>query len=79
MRTLTITAILTATLGMTSFAEAGGFGKTCTSAPQSRWFSIGDLQRKVEEQGYKVQKASPRLLAPLSVLAGAFFFPNRKT
>ena len=38
-------------------AEAGGFGEACTSAPQSQWLSIGDLQRKVEEQGYEVQKA----------------------
>ena len=57
MRTLTLLSILSATFGITSLAEAGGFGKPCTSAPQSQWLSIGDLQRKVEERGYKVQKA----------------------
>jgi len=57
MRTLTLLTLLAATLGVSSFAEAGGFGKPCTSTPQSQWLSIGDLQRKVEAQGYKVQKA----------------------
>ena len=57
MRTLTLLSILAATFGITSLAEAGGFGKSCTSAPQSPWLSIGDLQRKVEARGYKVQKA----------------------
>lgn len=57
MRNLTLLALLASTFAVTSLAEAGGFGKSCTSTPQSQWLSIGDLQRKVEEQGYKVQKA----------------------
>ena len=57
MRIVTLLALLAATFGLTALAEAGGFGKACTSAPQTQWLSIGDLQSKVEAQGYKVQKA----------------------
>jgi hypothetical protein len=57
MRNVTLLALLAATLSLTTLAEAGGFDKPCTSTPQSQWLSIGDLQRKVEAQGYKVQKA----------------------
>jgi hypothetical protein len=56
MRALALLTLLAVTFGLNSLAAAGGFGKTCTSAPQSQWLSISDLQRKVEEQGYKVQK-----------------------
>ncbi len=57
MRTLTIIALLAGTFGLAGLAEAAGFGKPCTSAPQSQWLSIEELQRKAEAQGYKVQKA----------------------
>jgi hypothetical protein len=55
---ITLILLGAATAGLTtSVAEAGSFGKACTQAPQSQWLSIDDLQRKVEAQGYKVQKA----------------------
>jgi hypothetical protein len=57
MRTLMLLSLLAVTFALADMAEAGSFGKACTSAPQSQWLSAGDLQRKVEEQGYKVQKA----------------------
>jgi hypothetical protein len=57
MRTLTLLTLLAVTFFLNSLAEAGGFGKACTSAPQSQWLSIDELQRKVEAQGYTVQKA----------------------
>jgi hypothetical protein len=57
MRIATRLALLAATFGLTGLAEAGGFDKVCTSAPQSQWLTIGELQSKVEAQGYKVQKA----------------------
>jgi hypothetical protein len=44
-------------LGMTSSAQAGSFGQPCTTAPQSQWLSVDELQRKVEGLGYRVQKA----------------------
>ena len=40
-----------------SAAQAGSFGKPCTSAPASQWLSIDALRAKAEAQGYKVQKA----------------------
>ena len=57
MRTFTILALLATTLGFANVAEAGGFGKPCTSAPENQWLSIEELQRKVEAQGYTVRKA----------------------
>jgi hypothetical protein len=57
MRTLTALALLAGTLGFANIAQAGGFDRPCTSAPQNQWLSIEELQRKVEAQGYKVQKA----------------------
>jgi hypothetical protein len=38
-------------------ANAGDPPRSCTSAPESRWLRIADIQAKVEEQGYKVRKA----------------------
>ena len=38
-------------------AQAGSFGKPCTSSPESQWLSIDALKAKAEAQGYKVQKA----------------------
>lgn len=37
-------------------AEAGSFGRACTSAPQSEWLTLEALQAKVTAMGYKVQK-----------------------
>ena len=51
--TLTIAAV---TLGAAA-AQAGSLGKPCTSAPETQWLPVEQLQAKVEAQGYKVQKA----------------------
>lgn len=38
-------------------AQAGSLGRPCTSAPQSQWLSMQNLQAKVEALGYRVRKA----------------------
>jgi hypothetical protein len=55
----TILVIITAggLLGAATAAQAGSLGRPCTSAPQSQWLSMQELQAKVEALGYKVQKA----------------------
>ena len=54
---LSVFALAVMMLGLTGTAQASGFGRPCTNAPQSQWLSIKDLQTKVEAQGYKVRKA----------------------
>ena len=44
-------------LGVVATAQAGSFGRPCTSAPQNQWLPMQQLQAKVEALGYKVQKA----------------------
>ena len=44
-------------LGFASSAQAGSLGRPCTSAPESQWLSIEELQAKVEGLGYTVKKA----------------------
>jgi hypothetical protein len=53
---ISVFAIAVAMLGI-SGAQAGSFGKPCTSAPQNQWLSLKTLGSKVEETGFKVQKA----------------------
>jgi hypothetical protein len=38
-------------------ALASDASRACTTAPESQWLKIADIQAKLEEQGYKVQKA----------------------
>lgn len=54
---VSIFAIAVAMLGLATPAQADTFGKPCTAAPQNKWLSLAALQKKVEAQGYKVQKA----------------------
>lgn len=57
MRNFAITAVATfIALGSVS-AQAGSFGRPCTTAPQSEWLSLEALKTRVEALGYKVQKA----------------------
>jgi hypothetical protein len=56
MRKIVILTVAAVALGAAT-AEAGSLGKPCTSAPESQWLPIAQLQAKVEAQGYKVQKA----------------------
>jgi hypothetical protein len=56
MRKIAILTVAAVALGATS-AQAGSLGKPCTSAPESQWLPMAQLQAKVEAQGYKVQKA----------------------
>jgi hypothetical protein len=46
-----------AALAATVTAQAGSLGRPCTSAPQSQWLPMQQLQAKVEALGYRVQKA----------------------
>lgn len=38
-------------------AEAGSFGKPCTSEPQARWKTIEEIETVVAERGYSVAKS----------------------
>jgi hypothetical protein len=56
-RTLTITAIAVAVVAIAAAgARAETIGRACTSAPADQYLSTGDLQAKVEAQGYKVTR-----------------------
>jgi hypothetical protein len=57
MRKIIAFAAVAAFLGAAATAQAGSLGRPCTSAPQSQWLSMQDLQAKVEALGYRVQKA----------------------
>lgn len=56
MQKIAILTIAAVTLGAAA-AQAGSLGKPCTSAPETQWLPMQQLQTKVEAQGYKVQKA----------------------
>lgn len=57
MRKITVFAIAAVLVGTAVTARAGSLGRPCTSAPESQWLPMKDLQAKVEALGYKVQKA----------------------
>jgi hypothetical protein len=57
MRKIAIVTAAAALLGASAAAQAGSLGRPCTSAPQSQWLRLEELQAKVEALGYKVQKA----------------------
>jgi hypothetical protein len=57
MRKIVTLATLAAALVAATAAQAGSLGRPCTSAPQSQWLPMQELQAKVEALGYKVQKA----------------------
>jgi hypothetical protein len=52
-----VLATIAALLGTATMAHAGSLGRPCTSAPQSQWLSLPELQAKVEALGYTVRKA----------------------
>jgi hypothetical protein len=56
MRKIVILTIAATILGAAATAQAGSLGKPCTSAPESRWLPMQQLQAKVEAMGFKVQK-----------------------
>ena len=57
MRKTVFVTALAMTFGAAAAAQAGSLGKPCTSAPETQWLPMLQLQAKVEAQGYKVQKA----------------------
>jgi len=57
MRKITVFAIAAVLIGTAVTAQAGSLGRPCTTAPESQWLPMKDLQAKVEALGYKVQKA----------------------
>jgi hypothetical protein len=57
MRNLNLITLTAAMFGGASAADAGGLGRSCTTAPQTQWLSLEVFQTKVEALGYKVQKA----------------------
>ena len=52
-----ISVLAAAVAMLATSVQAGSFGQSCTTAPQSQWLTIDALQSKVEALGYKVQKA----------------------
>lgn len=57
MRTIiALTAAIAASLTTWAPVQAGSLGRACTQAPAQTWLSIGELQKKVEAQGYRVRK-----------------------
>ena len=57
MRKIAIFTLAAAALGIAATAQAGSLGRPCTSAPETQWLPMQQLQAKVEAQGFKVQKA----------------------
>ncbi len=45
-------AAAVAMLGFAGAAQANSLGRPCTSAPETQWLSMQELQSKVEAQGY---------------------------
>ena len=56
MRKILILAAAAAVVGSAATAQAGSLGKPCTSAPETQWLPMQQLQAKVEAMGFKVQK-----------------------
>jgi len=57
MRKLSIVLAAAVACAAATSANATDPSRPCTSAPESQWLKIGDLQAKIEDQGYKVRKA----------------------
>jgi hypothetical protein len=57
MRNIVTLAAVATVLTIATAAQAGSLGRPCTSAPQSQWLPMQELQAKVEALGYRVQKA----------------------
>jgi hypothetical protein len=57
MRKFSLVLSALAVCAAATAANASDPSRACTTAPQSQWRKIADLQAKVEEQGYKVRKA----------------------
>ena len=58
MRKILILTTAAATLAAASTAYAGSLGRACTTAPQSQWLPVEQLQAKLEANGYKVRSGS---------------------
>ena len=57
MRKIAILVAAAAVVGTASFAQAGSLGRPCTDVPKDQWLPMDVLQKKVEDVGFKVQKA----------------------
>lgn len=56
MRIITIMTAIILASGVAGTAQAGSFGKPCTTTAESEWLKLSALEAKVVEQGYTVQK-----------------------
>lgn len=45
------------TLSVAGAAHAGSYGKPCTTQPREKWMSIQQLEKIVNDHGYKVAKS----------------------
>lgn len=57
MRKFTIFTFAAILLATAATAQAGSLDRPCTSAPQTQWLPMQELQAKVEALGYTVRKA----------------------
>jgi hypothetical protein len=59
-KTIVVGVVAAAAIGTAAYVQAGSLGRACTSAPQSQWLPMEQLQAKVEALGYTVRKAKLR-------------------
>jgi hypothetical protein len=57
-RALTTTIVAAGFMaGMSAAAQAGSFGKACTTEPKEKWLSLEAIQKIVTDHGYEIAKS----------------------
>lgn len=54
---LMTSALIFGFIGMATNAEAGGFGKPCTTEPKEKWMALEAIEKIVKDHGYEVAKS----------------------
>lgn len=44
-------------VGLSAAAQAGSFGKPCTTVPQAQWLSLQEIEKIVTDHGYTIAKS----------------------
>ncbi|MEJ2436362.1 MAG: PepSY domain-containing protein [Pseudolabrys sp.] len=60
---LSVFAFAVMMLGLTTSAQAGSLGRPCTTAPQSQWLSIKELQAKTQSKATDLKEESQAKLS----------------
>lgn len=53
-KTILVAALLA---GLSATAQAGSFGKPCTTEPEDKWMTLGAIEKIVNDHGYTVAKS----------------------